>query len=70
MAKRLLKAKKLDFVEININSSAAIREEMINKSGGKKTVPQIFINDTYVGGYDDLKEADSNGGLAKILNKT
>lgn len=42
-------------------------DEMMEKTG-KNTVPQIFINDTYIGGFDDLSAADQSGKLNKILN--
>ena len=42
-------------------------EEMLNRSGGKRTVPQIFINDFHVGGYDDLYAIDRSGELDKLL---
>ena len=54
MAKVLLRKKNIKFKEINLTSSYGIFEEMIKKSNGKKTVPQIFIGDKHIGGYDDL----------------
>jgi len=40
---------------------------MLQRSGGRRTVPQIFINDHHVGGYDDLVAADRSGKLAQLL---
>jgi glutaredoxin 3 len=54
MAKVLLRKKNIKFKEINLTSSSDIVEEMIKKSNGKKTVPQIFLGDKHIGGYDDL----------------
>jgi len=42
--------------------------EMIEKANGKRSVPQIFIKDTHVGGYDDLYEIDRSGDLEKLLS--
>lgn len=61
-AKDLFKRKGLIYKEINVKSEV-IREEMVKKTGGSKTVPQIFINDFYVGGYDQLYELDRKGML-------
>jgi glutaredoxin 3 len=42
-------------------------EEMLKRSGGRRSVPQIFIGETHIGGYDDLYEIDRNGDLNKLL---
>lgn len=65
-AKNLLKSKDQDFIEIDA-ADEKIMSEMIEKSGGRKTVPQIFINDTHVGGFDDLNELNLSGELDQIL---
>ena len=65
-AKMLLARKKVDFTEIKITSDA-LREEMITKSGGRMTVPQIFIGDKHVGGCDDLYELEAEGKLDEML---
>lgn len=54
--------------EIDVTTSDELRMEMLEKSGGRKTVPQIFINGTHIGGHDDMVELDKQGGLDKILN--
>ncbi len=64
----LLQKKKAGYQEIDA-SDEKIREDMIKKSGGKRTVPQIFINGTHVGGSDDLYALESNGELDKLLNQ-
>ena len=53
-AKALLKKKGLNFVEYNVQSEPSKRDEMLQRSGGARTVPQIFINDRHVGGCDEL----------------
>ncbi len=66
-AKRLLEQKNLSYQEIDIENDESLREEMIQKANGRKTVPQIFINDKHVGGCDDLYELEENGELDKII---
>ena len=66
-AKNLLKGKNLVFQEINVEKDDILREKMIEKSGGKRTVPQIFIGATHVGGCDDLHALEKSGKLDKIL---
>ena len=67
-AKNLLQRKGVEFEEIKINSDE-LRQEMITKSGGRMTVPQIFIDDYHVGGCDDLYALESEGKLNKLLGK-
>ena len=66
-AKKLLHEKKVEFVEINILLSPAMREEMNLRSNGRNTVPQIFINDVHIGGYDELHAIDRAGKLEQLL---
>jgi len=66
-AKNVLKSKGLEYQEIRIDTDPAQRDEMLRRSGGRRTVPQIFINDQLVGGHDDLVAADRNGRLAELL---
>ena len=65
-AKSLLQKKQIAFNEIKI-SDEAMREAMIIKSGGKRTVPQIFINDYHIGGCDDLYELEKQKKLDQLL---
>ncbi|MGE3920693.1 MAG: glutaredoxin 3 [Gammaproteobacteria bacterium] len=65
-AKALLQSKGLSFKEISIEHDEKLREEMIAKSG-RKTVPQIFINDQSVGGFDDLYALQKSGELDQLL---
>lgn len=67
MAKRLLKEKGADFEEIDITMNAAQRATMSDLSGGKTSVPQIFINDAHIGGCDELHALDAKGGLDPLL---
>ena len=67
-AKGLLTRKGVkDFIEIDITDDEALQQEMIAKSGGRRTVPQIFIGDKHVGGCDDLYALDAEGKLASLL---
>ena len=66
-AKNLLKSRGLEWVEVRIDTDAAQRDAMLARSGGRRTVPQIFVNDQHVGGYDDLVAADRSGKLAQLL---
>ena len=67
-AKHLLSKKKISFEEIDIGSDQKKREEMLKKSNGAKTVPQIFIGEKHVGGYVELKALENNGELDGLLN--
>lgn len=67
-AKNLLKRKGQEsFEEIDITHDEALQKEMIDKSGGRRSVPQIFINGTHIGGCDDLYALDSAGKLDALL---
>lgn len=66
-AKNLLKSKGLEWSEVRIDMDPTQREVMLARSGGRRTVPQIFINDHHVGGFDDLVAADRSGKLAELL---
>lgn len=66
-AKNLLKARGLEWTEVRVDTDPSQREAMLARSGGARTVPQIFINDHHVGGFDDLATADRSGKLAELL---
>jgi glutaredoxin 3 len=53
--------------EIDITHDEALQQEMITKSGGRRTVPQIFVGNTHVGGCDDLYALDKEGKLEPLL---
>ena len=67
MAKRLLKQKGVPFEEINVGMSSSNRNKMFERAGGRHTVPQIFIDDTHVGGCDELYTLDKQGRLDSLL---
>ena len=66
-AKRLLTKKNIPYKEINIALDEDKREEMIKKSNGKRTIPQIFIEDYHVGGYVELRSLEVDGKLNNLL---
>ena len=65
-AKALLRGRQTAFTEIDVSAQPELREEMMMRSG-RRTVPQIFIGDTHVGGYDDLAALDGAGKLDTLL---
>ena len=67
-AKALLTAKQVPYTEIMVDSEPGKRAEMELKSGGRRTVPQIFIGDRHVGGFDDLYALERKGELDLLLN--
>ncbi len=66
-AKQLLKSKGLDFQEIRIDQDREQRQLMMEKSG-RTSVPQIFIGELHIGGFDDLNALNRSGKLDEILN--
>ena len=68
-AKGLLASKNVVFSEINVEDDPKLREEMVARSG-QRTVPQIFINQTHIGGCDDLIALNEAGGLDPLLQET
>ena len=67
MAERMLRARGVTEIEkIRVDLEPARRAEMIEKTG-RRTVPQIFVGETHVGGYDDLAKLDRSDGLMKLL---
>ena len=66
-AKSLLKSKGVEFTEIDVTDDAALRQKMVELSGGRRTVPEIFINGQIVGGYDELKALNDRGELDSLL---
>ena len=66
-AKRLLSRNKLNYEVIDISSSEGLRDEMIQKSNGKRTIPQIFFDDDHIGGYVELRELEKTGKLQESL---
>jgi len=66
-AKHLLNKKKVNYTEFNIATDESKLKEMQEKTKGARTIPQIFIGDTYVGGYDELKALEIAGKLNSLL---
>lgn len=67
MAKELLRRKGVVYEEIDITGRGDLRTELIRRSGGRTTVPQIWIGETHVGGCDDLHQLDRDGKLDPLL---
>ncbi len=67
-AKALLKTKNVEIQEFDIWKDAAKAKEMIQRTNGAKTIPQIFVEDHYIGGNEQLQDANRSGELDKILN--
>ena len=67
-AKRLLNKKNIPYKEINIALEEGKMEEMLKKSSGMKTIPQIFIENSHIGGYDELRTLENKGELDKLIN--
>ena len=66
-AKKLLKRNKLEFSEIDISSGPEVLNEMINKTNGKRTIPQIFFDNEHIGGYVEIRELEKNNKLNDFL---
>ncbi|MCB1337478.1 MAG: glutaredoxin 3 [Maritimibacter sp.] len=66
-AKRLLARKGVSFTEIDISAHPERRMEMIQKAGGRSTVPQIWIGETHIGGFDDIDDLEGRGRLDPML---
>ena len=65
-AKRLLSRNNLKYQEIDISSKDGLRDEMVKKANGRRTIPQIFFNEYHIGGYQELRELEKKG---ELLNK-
>jgi glutaredoxin 3 len=68
-AKQLLSAKGYVFTEIDVGEAPGLREEMVQRAGGLRTVPQIFIDGTHVGGYEELAALDRAAKLDPWLQR-
>ena len=66
-AKRLFLRNNLEFEEIDISSKDGLRDEMIKKANGKRTIPQIFFDDQHVGGYQELRILEKENKLKDLL---
>lgn len=63
----LLDSKNVEYTGYDITGDEAARTKMVERTGGPKSVPQIFINDQLIGGCDDLHALDTEGGLDPLL---
>jgi glutaredoxin 3 len=68
-AKRLLKKKGAAYTEIDVSEDEGLRIFMTQRAGGKRSVPQIFIDDRHVGGSDELHALDAEGKLDPLLGR-
>ena len=66
-AKRLFSRNNLKYKEIDISSKEGLRDEMIKKANGRRTIPQIFFNEDHIGGYQELRELEKKGDLLNLL---
>ena len=66
-AKRLLEGKGVEYVEIDVIMDPSRRPEMLERSGGRSTVPQIFIDEQHIGGSDELAALELAGELDELL---
>ena len=62
-AKMLLQKRNIEYTELKVDQDVKLFEEMLALSNGRRSVPQIFIDDRHIGGYDDLVDFDMEGGL-------
>lgn len=67
MAKKLFEKKGVGYSEINVDSKPGLRQEMMQQTK-RRTVPQIFIDDRHIGGFDDLHALESKNKLDPLLN--
>ncbi|HEY6941378.1 glutaredoxin 3 [Dokdonella sp.] len=65
-AKQFFKQRGLSYEEVRVDVEPARREEMLARSAGRRTVPQIFVNGEHVGGFDDLVAAERSGRLREL----
>ena len=68
-AKSVLDNKGVNYTEIRIDDQPELRPQMIERAGGRTTVPQIFIGEQHIGGCDDMLALDARGQLDPLLNK-
>ena len=66
-AKRLFLRNDLSYKEIDISTGDGLRNEMIKKTNGKRTIPQIFFDDHHIGGYQELRALEKEGKLLDLV---
>jgi glutaredoxin 3 len=67
-AKKLLADRGIAFTEIDVGADCSLREAMVRRAGGRRTVPQIFVGERHIGGCDDLYALDQKGGLMPLVS--
>lgn len=67
-AKRLLREMAIDYEEIDVGADTALRMELVERAGGRRTVPQIFIDDESIGGYTELRALADAGSLGHLTS--
>ncbi|MGO8968460.1 MAG: glutaredoxin 3 [Myxococcaceae bacterium] len=67
-AKAWLAAKGVPYREVDVSDDDAARQALVERSGGQRTVPQIFVGETHVGGYSDLVALDAAGNFTPLLD--
>lgn len=67
-AKRLLASKGVEYIDYDVLADSSLRDEMVERAGGRTTVPQIFIDGKHVGGSDDIHALDREGRLDPLLS--
>jgi len=67
-AKQLLNRKSVEFIEYSVDLRPAVRREMASRTNGRTSVPQIFIDDHHVGGFDDLMDLEMDDELDAMLS--
>ena len=68
-AKKFLKSRGCDYSEVRIDRDPVKMAEMLERSGGRRSVPQIFINGAYVGGFEELVAAERSGRLVELFGR-
>ncbi|WP_018144125.1 MULTISPECIES: glutaredoxin 3 [unclassified Thioalkalivibrio] len=69
LARRLLNQRGYPFAEYAVDREPGLRAEMEQRAAGRTSVPQIFLGDTHIGGFDELQAMDSNGELARLASE-
>jgi len=67
-AKKLLTRNKVEYKEINVATVEGAMDEMIAKTNGKRTIPQIFFDDQHIGGYDEARALEKENKLQDLLS--
>ncbi|WP_018141946.1 glutaredoxin 3 [Thioalkalivibrio sp. ALJ7] len=69
LARRLLNQRGYPFTEYPVDREPGLRAEMEQRAGGRTSVPQIFLGETHIGGFDELQAMDSRGELARLATE-